>query len=145
MTFTNLYAWMHIAERPSLAEQDGSWREFTSSEMTACIAASAHLLWPGPRWRFEQILEQYHGLWVRSTLTRDRSRAVHAFFQRSLPDLEDNGDPLHKVRCLYDHINAKYGQYWQPHQHLSVDERMIRFKGRQRMKVFVKKKPVKWG
>ena len=36
-------------------------------------------------------------------------------------------------------------QYWQPHRQISIDERMIRFKGRQVMKVYIKNKPVKWG
>ena len=142
VTFTNQYAWMHIAEHPSLAEKDGSWRECTSSEITAFIAALIYfgLVRVGDINKYWSTETLYHGLWARSMLTRDRFRAIRAFFQCSPPVLEDNGDPLRKVRYLYDHINAKCGQYWQPQQHLSVDERMIRFKGRQKMKVYVKKK-----
>ena len=36
-------------------------------------------------------------------------------------------------------------RYYQPHQHVSLDERIVRIKGRHAMKVYVKNTPTKWG
>ena len=70
--------------------------------------------------------------------------AIRAFFQCSPPD-GDPEDRLRKVRFIYDHVRNKSREYWQPNRHVCIDERMVRFKGRNVMKVYVKQKPVKWG
>ena len=86
----------------------------------------------------------FNGLWARSMLSRQRFRAIRAFFQRS--DRDGNlDDRLIKVRYLYDIMRQRCSEYWQPRQQIAIDERMIRFKGRQQMKVYVKSKPVRWG
>ncbi|XP_049275812.1 piggyBac transposable element-derived protein 4-like [Rhipicephalus sanguineus] len=35
--YTNKYAWMHILERQTYAERDGSWRNFSPDEVMKCI------------------------------------------------------------------------------------------------------------
>ena len=86
----------------------------------------------------------YNGLWARGILSRRRFMAIRAFFQCSPPD-GDPEDRLRKVRFIYDHVRNKSREYWQPNRHVCIDERMVRFKGRNVMKVYVKQKPIKWG
>ena len=54
-------------------------------------------------------------------------------------------DRLKKLRPLLNHIKAKCLEYYQPLQHLSVDERMVKSKSRCHMIQYMKDKPTKWG
>ena len=76
-------------------------------------------------------------------LTCLRFRSIRVFFQCS--NSADPDDRLQKVCYLHDVFRAKSMQFWQPGQQVLLDETTIRFMGRQRMKVYVKNKPVKWG
>ena len=58
---------------------------------------------------------------------------------------KDPEDRLYKVRFLHDIIRNRCRELYQPHSHIAVDERMIRFKGRHAMRVYLKSKPTKWG
>ena len=71
VTFTNEYAWMHIAQHPSFAQTDGSWKECTNAKMQSFIAT---LIYFGlvrvpdvnKYWSGESL---YNGLWARSMLS----------------------------------------------------------------------------
>ena len=54
-------------------------------------------------------------------------------------------DQLRKIRPLYDHIKQRCLDLYQPLQHLSVDERMVKSKARSHFVQYMKDKPVKWG
>ena len=68
-----------------------------------------------------------------------------AFFHCSEPLESPQPDKLHKVRFLLDHVQTQCNCLWQPRQFISIDERMIKFKGHHSMKVYMQNKPVKWG
>ena len=59
------------------------------------------------------------------------------------------GHPQHdrafKVRWLIDYINKRYLAAVSPEKDHSIDEHMIKFKGRQIMRQYIKNKPTKWG
>ena len=144
--FTNEYAWMHIIRKPYYAQPDGSWEEVTSGDMQKLIAFLIYMgLVPVPNYEnYWSTASLYNGLWGRAFFTRDRFKAILAFLH--VDDVEkDPGDRLHKVRYVYDTVKAASQKFYQPRQHVSVDERMIRFKGRHSMKVYIKDKPTKWG
>lgn len=85
-------------------------------------------------------------LFVRNAISRDR-------FQEILKNLHFNNnyaeqaktDRAWKVRTLINHFNHVYQRYAKNVSHQSVDEHMVKFKGNNHMKQYVKNKPVKWG
>ena len=144
--FINAYAWNHIVDHPSHALSDGSWEECTNDEMQALIALLIYfgLVRVQDVKKYWSNQSLFNGLWARGILSRRRFMAIRAFFQCSPPD-GDPEDRLRKVRFIYDHVRNKSRGYWQPNRHVCIDERMVPFKGRNVMKVYVKQKPVKWG
>ncbi|XP_043470215.1 piggyBac transposable element-derived protein 4-like [Leptopilina heterotoma] len=58
---------------------------------------------------------------------------------------ETNYDKLYKVRPLLDKLRKTFKNCWKPSQYQSVDESMIKFKGRSSMKQYMPAKPVKRG
>ncbi len=54
-------------------------------------------------------------------------------------------DALFKVRPLLDLVSPKLEAEYHPHEHISIDEAMIKFKGRLSFKQYMKAKPTKWG
>ena len=148
--FTNLYADMHILSKPSYATGDGEWELTNAGEMKSFIAVLIYfgLVRVADADKYWSRRTLYSGLWARRMLSRLRFRALRAFFHCSQP-LDPTApipnDRLARVRYLYDHLRNCCPQYWQPGAQISIDERMVRFKGRQVMKVYIKNKPVKWG
>lgn len=58
-------------------------------------------------------------------------------------------DPLHdrlfKVRPLISKLNETFGEHYSPSRNVSVDESMVRFKGRSTLKQYLPMKPIKRG
>ena len=54
-------------------------------------------------------------------------------------------DPLYKIRVVLDRCVATYLENIIPGKNLSVDESMLKFKGRLYFKQYMPMKPVKWG
>ena len=54
-------------------------------------------------------------------------------------------DKIFKVRPLLDYIEEKSKMLFQPYQNVSVDERMVRCKGRSGIRQFIPNKPVRFG
>ncbi|KAJ8351855.1 hypothetical protein SKAU_G00233310 [Synaphobranchus kaupii] len=57
---------------------------------------------------------------------------------------EENADPLHKIRPLVTHLTSKLKMIPMGEK-LAVDELMVPFKGRNRLKQCLAAKPRKWG
>ena len=55
------------------------------------------------------------------------------------------GNKLRKLLPLHEHIKAKCIELYQPMMQLSVDERMVKSKGRSKFRQYMKNKPTKWG
>ena len=144
--YTNDYADMHILGKQTDAQADGSWDATSSAEIRKSIAFLLYmgLVRVGSYELYWSTASLYHGLWGRAFFTRLRFKALLAFLHVDAPD-DDPTDRLHKVRFVYDKVRTASAQFWQPKQHVSLDERIIRFKGRHSMTVYVKNKPVKWG
>ena len=54
-------------------------------------------------------------------------------------------DKLYKVRPFLDLVLENFKSYYQPHQHIAIDESMISYKGRLSFIQYLPKKPHKWG
>ena len=60
--------------------------------------------------------------------------------------LEDpNYDKLYKIRPMLDTIIAPFKSVYMPKAQVSIDERIISFKGRLSFVQYMPKKPTKWG
>ncbi|KAH1021503.1 hypothetical protein HUJ04_011009 [Dendroctonus ponderosae] len=56
-----------------------------------------------------------------------------------------NYDKLYKLRPLLDILSETYKNSWKPSKNQSIDESMIRFKGRNALKQYMPNKPIKRG
>lgn len=54
-------------------------------------------------------------------------------------------DKLHKIRPMLDHLQNRFVDCFKLSQNVSIDESMIRFKGRSSLKQYLPKKPIKRG
>jgi len=88
----------------------------------------------------------YHGLWARSFMTKKRFKQIMCFLKTAPPSRVPNEiDRLNKIRLLFELICRRCQKYFQPHQNMSVDERMVRKKGRYSFRQYIRDKPTKWG
>ncbi|XP_048048348.1 piggyBac transposable element-derived protein 3-like [Megalobrama amblycephala] len=83
---------------------------------------------------------------VADTMTLNRWEAIkkHLHFNNNEERQEDNNDPLHKIRPLVTHLTSKLTSIPMSEK-LAVDEQMVPFKGRNRLKQYLPSKPKKWG
>jgi len=87
----------------------------------------------------------FHGLWARSFMSKFRFRQLLCFLKISDFETEKPGDKLCKVRFLFDMIRRKCMNLYQPGMNVSIDERMVRNKGRYSFRQYIRDKPTKWG
>jgi hypothetical protein len=67
------------------------------------------------------------------TMTRDRFlhilRFLHFADNSQRPDGEEY-DQLWKLRTVFEKLNEAYAKFYKPSEHLTVDEVIVKFKGR---------------
>ena len=78
-------------------------------------------------------------------MPRKRFQALMAMLHVVDPGTEERADKLRKVRGLLDKFTTRCKELHQPFQNASVDERMVKSKGRPGIKQYLKDKPTKWG
>ena len=57
----------------------------------------------------------------------------------------DKTDRGFEIRQVVDHLNKKFGEVLSNNKEQSIDEHMVKFKGRSDVKQCIKSKPIKWG
>jgi DNA excision repair protein ERCC-6 len=80
-------------------------------------------------------------------MTRHRFEAIASFLHVVSLDEEQElaNDPLKKIKPLHNYIKRKCFKLYQPLREVSIDERMVKNKGRHRFGQYMKSKPIKWG
>ena len=63
----------------------------------------------------------------------------------AVPRYHQAHDRAFKVKWLIDHLNEPFLSSMEPEVEQSVDEHMIKYKGRSIMRQHIKNKPIKWG
>ena len=58
---------------------------------------------------------------------------------------QDGHNKLHKIQPLIDHFKTVFSNSVIPETYQAIDEMMVPFKGRDELKMYMPKKPVKWG
>lgn len=87
---------------------------------------------------------------ISDRITRDRffelHRYLHFVSNSTLhPHGSDLYDRLGKVRPVIDYLNNRFSTMYNPHCEVSIDEAMVKYKGRSSMKQYMPQKPIKRG
>lgn len=107
--FTNIYA-----------GADGSWQHSTAAEIGCLFLYCGLVQVPNLTGR-----HYHYTAFGPAILSPASVKALLAFVHVVSPGDELPGDKLKKVRFLYKAILAKCCQHYQPHQEISIDERMV--------------------
>ncbi|GAB0095806.1 hypothetical protein DMENIID0001_112360 [Sergentomyia squamirostris] len=89
--------------------------------------------------------EDMHVSFVAQAMTRKRFEDIRSALHFSDNEKVDTTDRANKVRPILDHFNASFQKAREPSSRQAVDEHMVKFKGKNRMKQYMKDKPIKWG
>ncbi|PNF17185.1 hypothetical protein B7P43_G06584 [Cryptotermes secundus] len=94
----------------------------------------------------EQFLTSFYG----KTLKRDRFLHILRFLHftdnnAGIDRQADNYDRLWKIRTIFDTLNDGYEKYYNPSEHLAVDEIIVKFKGRVIFRQYIPKKHKRFG
>ncbi|KAK9530196.1 hypothetical protein VZT92_011716 [Zoarces viviparus] len=82
---------------------------------------------------------------VADTMILNRWEAIKkALYFNNNEERQEENDPIYKIRPLVTHLNSKLTSIPMS-ENLAVDEQMIPFKGRNRIKQYLPSKPKKWG
>lgn len=136
------------------AEQKGSknWTDLTSKELKAFIGChiimGIHKL-PNLKlyWSSDPLLRVDA---IADTMTSKRFEKIMQNIHLNnnanlLPKTHPDYDKLHKLRPLLDLLNQNIGKVYDPSSFVTVDESMIKFKGRCVLKQYMPLKPIKRG
>ncbi|XP_062583974.1 piggyBac transposable element-derived protein 4-like [Saccostrea cucullata] len=79
-------------------------------------------------------------------MSRDRFFLIWRYLHVQNNEIQpDTPDKLWKIRYLLDFLNKKFEEMYVPYGNATVDESMIKFKGRLSFRQYLPAKPVKWG
>lgn len=89
-------------------------------------------------------------LQIASIMTRDRFEQIlrNLHFtdnEEALDSRDPEYDRAYKIRPVLNHINEVMPKAYNYRKRLSIDEHMVKFKGKNAMKQYMKDKPVSWG
>jgi hypothetical protein len=144
---TNIFARQSITAKP-----DPSWYETTVDEMRAFIALNIYFgikVLPETRmyWSSDPLIGVPE---VQKVMSRNRFEKVRQYLhlnnrENMLPRVHENYDKLFKVRPFMEAIAKTFNDEYNPSQNVSIDEGMIKYKGRLSFKQYMPMKPVKRG
>ncbi|XP_049328029.1 piggyBac transposable element-derived protein 4-like [Astyanax mexicanus] len=148
---TNKYA-----ARRSVQGIKRQWTDVNADEMLKFLSITIYMGLMKPSatrdlWRKDRL---HSHPFPASVMAGYRYEAISAYLHMSDPDADVKNDQLRgqpeydglfRLKPLQEQILAACRAYYQPHQNLSIDERMVATKARIRMKQYMKDKPTKWG
>lgn len=82
-----------------------------------------------------------------SVMSRDRFNLIWRYLHFADNEAPETNTPdkLQKVRPLITYLNNTFQAQYQPHGDVTVDESMVKFKGRLGFRQYMPAKPTKWG
>lgn len=150
---TNRYATQYLDAHVDLPpfSRLRKWENTTVEEISAMLAIQISFgICAKP-----SLAEYWNSFWLTKTdipsiMSRNRYQILQTFLhfndntnriERGQPGF----NPLFKIQPLLDIVEPLYEQYFGPGRNLSVDESMVKFKGRIFFKQYMPAKPTKWG
>ncbi|KAJ8964483.1 hypothetical protein NQ314_004770 [Rhamnusium bicolor] len=102
-----------------------------------------------PHERFYWSLDEDVGIsFVSNALNRNRFTEIKKYIHladKSNLDKLDKNDKIYKIRKFMNLINTKFQQWGIIHEHLSIDEAMVKYFGYHSATQFIRGKPVRFG
>lgn len=146
---SNLYGEQFLSNitEPSTYSVFNNPREITVDEMKAYVAlqiAMGQCCKPelSDYWRKYWLTHLKFG----EVMSRNRYELISSFLHfNDNTEMKATDDPLFKVRPLLDIIDPLYTKHYCPQRELSIDESMIKFKGRVFFRQFLPSKPIRFG
>ena len=121
-------------------------RDMTETEMFAFLALTlqmGHTVQDRleDHWtKMEQLCIPFYGK------TMARARYCHVLrFLHFTDNNRNGGDRLWKIRDLFEIISTNFSKFYNPSEHLAVDEVIVKFKGRVLFKQYIPKKRKRFG
>ena len=121
MTVPELKTWLDLLLTIGLVQKGRLGEYWSTHNLTQTPGFSVIM----PRNRFLQIL-------------------VYLHFINNEDSSINKENKLWKVQNILDYINKRFRAAYHPRRELSIDETMLKFKGRLGIKQYIKSKPVKW-
>ena len=82
---------------------------------------------------------------IQNTMIRNRFCEILQNLHFADNRKDNKTDKAFKMRPVIDHLNSKFSEVLSNDSEQSIDEHMVKFKGRSGMKQYIKSKPTKWG
>ena len=82
---------------------------------------------------------------IQNTMIRNRFCEILQNLHFADNRKDDKTDKAFKMISVMDHLNSKFYEVLSNDSEQSIDEHMVKFKGRSGMKRYIKSKPIKWG
>lgn len=99
-----------------------------------------------PRERLYWSLDEDVGVpFISNSMSRNRFEEIKKYLHLADNAGLDKDDKLYKVRSFMNLLNKKFQQWGLFHEHLSIDEAMVKYFGHHSAKQFIKGKPVRFG
>ena len=80
---------------------------------------------------------------IQNAMIRNRSCEILQNLHFAVNRKDDKRDKAFKMRPVIDHLNSKFSEVLSNDSEQSIDEHMVKFKGRSGMKQYIKSKPIK--
>ena len=82
---------------------------------------------------------------IQNTMIRNRFCEILQNLHFADNRKDDKTDKAFKIKPVIDHPNSKFSEVLSNDSEQSINEHMVKFKGRSGMKQYIKSKPMKWG
>lgn len=140
VTETNRYAKQCIAKKP-----DRHWFDTTVEEMKAFLGLNILFgIKSLPEiklyWSKDPLLGVIE---FQKVMSRNRFDKIRQYLHLNVNEQNNGQDKLFKVRPLLDVLSQTFKEEYSPSQNASIDEGMIKYKGRLGFKQYMPNKPVK--
>ena len=89
--------------------------------------------------KMEQLCTPFYGQWMARSRYCYILRFLH-FTDSNRNGVDRTDDRLWKIRDLFEIIRTNFSKFYNPSEHLAVDEVIVKFKGRVLFKQYIPKK-----
>ena len=128
-----------------------SWEEVTTEELMAFLGVVIFMgivKLPANQLYWSQD-ERLHQRGVTHIFPRDRFNYVLKYFYcndpETIPQKDDPEYKLYRVKPILEELSKKFLELYDPHRAQSIDEAMVKFKGRLKFLQYMPLKPIKRG